>query len=446
MAENTQLQYLWKQISERAENLIVPVSYDAFIKPLEPVDFSNRKIVLKAQTDMAANVIMNKHADKLREAIVKCDLGVTDFRIFVEGSSAFPLEDEEDYFGATPPVSPLNKSFTFDSFVTGPGNKFVYAAAKAVAENPGDDTFNPLFIYGESGLGKTHLLHAIANDLAVKSPEKKVLYTTCENFLNDFLDSLAQKSGARFRSHYRNVDILMIDDVQFLKNKMQLQEEFFHTFNELKSQNKQIVLTSDRPPKEIPALEERLRTRFEGGMIADIQPPTTEMKIAILKRKAIDRKCAVPDDVLAFLAKDSGHDVRTLEGRLTKVIFASKLHEEPITLDLAKRALSESVSEREEQEDLTPDTIINAVCTYFKQKKDDLLGKSRQADFAKARQICAYLMCEMLSLPLVAVGEKLGGRDHTTIMYARDKMEKLSKLNEKVAKEIDDIKNIVLKK
>ena len=181
-------------------------------------------------------------------------------------------------------------------------------------------------------------------------------------------------------------------------------------------------------------------------MIADIQPPTTEMKIAILKRKAIDRKCAVPDDVLAFFAKDSGHDVRTLEGRLTKVIFASKLHEEPITLDLAKRALSESVSEREEQEDLTPDKIINAVCTYFKQKKDDLLGKSRQADFAKARQICAYLMCEMLSLPLVAVGEKLGGRDHTTIMYARDKMEKVASLNDKVAKEIDDIRNIVLKK
>ena len=445
MAENTQLQYVWKQISERVENLISPVSYDSFIKPLEPIDITGRKIVLKASTDMAANVVMNKHADKLREAIQKCDLGVNDFRLVVDGSKEFSMNIENDAIEAFQP-SPLNKNFTFDSFVTGPGNKFVYAAAKAVAENPGDDTFNPLFIYGESGLGKTHLMQAIANDLAVKSPEKRVLYTTCENFLNEFIDSIAQRSGAQFRLHYRNVDVLMIDDVQFLKNKTQVQEEFFHTFNELKAQNKQIVLTSDRPPKEIPTLEERLRTRFEGGMIADIQPPTTETKIAILRRKALDRKCAVPDDVLAFLAQDSGHDVRTLEGRLTKVIFASKLHEEPITLELARRALSESVKESESQEELTPDTIINAVCSYFKQKREDLLGKSRQADLAKARQICAYLMCEMLSLPLVAVGERLGGRDHTTIMYARDKMEKLAKLNDKVAKEIDDIKSIVLKK
>lgn len=445
MAENTQLQYVWKQISERVENLISPVSYDSFIKPLEPIDITGRKIVLKASTDMAANVVMNKHADKLREAIQKCDLGVNDFRLVVDGSKEFSMNIENDAIEAFQP-SPLNKNFTFDSFVTGPGNKFVYAAAKAVAENPGDDTFNPLFIYGESGLGKTHLMQAIANDLAVKSPEKRVLYTTCENFLNEFIDSIAQRSGAQFRLHYRNVDVLMIDDVQFLKNKTQVQEEFFHTFNELKAQNKQIVLTSDRPPKEIPTLEERLRTRFEGGMIADIQPPTTETKIAILRRKALDRKCAVPDDVLAFLAQDSGHDVRTLEGRLTKVIFASKLHEEPITLELARRALSESVKESESQEELTPDTIINAVCSYFKQKREDLLGKSRQADLAKARQICAYLMCEMLSLPLVAVGERLGGRDHTTIMYARDKMEKLAKLSDKVAKEIDDIKSIVLKK
>ncbi|MBR6703311.1 MAG: chromosomal replication initiator protein DnaA [Clostridia bacterium] len=445
MAENTQLQYVWKQISERVENLISPVSYDSFIKPLEPIDITGRKIVLKASTDMAANVVMNKHADKLREAIQKCDLGVNDFRLVVDESKEFSMNIENDAIEAFQP-SPLNKNFTFDSFVTGPGNKFVYAAAKAVAENPGDDTFNPLFIYGESGLGKTHLMQAIANDLAVKSPEKRVLYTTCENFLNEFIDSIAQRSGAQFRLHYRNVDVLMIDDVQFLKNKTQVQEEFFHTFNELKAQNKQIVLTSDRPPKEIPTLEERLRTRFEGGMIADIQPPTTETKIAILRRKALDRKCAVPDDVLAFLAQDSGHDVRTLEGRLTKVIFASKLHEEPITLELARRALSESVKESESQEELTPDTIINAVCSYFKQKREDLLGKSRQADLAKARQICAYLMCEMLSLPLVAVGERLGGRDHTTIMYARDKMEKLVKLSDKVAKEIDDIKSIVLKK
>ncbi len=444
MSENSQLQFTWKQILEKAEMIINPSSFNAFIKGLEPVDIVGRKIVLKALTDMAANVIENKHADSLRSAIAKCDLGITDFRLVVEGSMDHPVDFEEDASDSFR-NAPINKTFTFDSFVAGAGSKFVYAAAKSVAEHPGE-TFNPLFIYGESGLGKTHLMHAIANYVSQHYPDKKVLYTTCENFLNEFIDSIAQKNSARFRFHYRNVDVLMIDDVQFLRNKTQVQEEFFHTFNELSAQNKQIVLTSDRPPKEIATLEERLRTRFEGGMIADIQPPDHETKIAILKRKALDKKCPVPEEVLEFLAMNSGHDVRTLEGRLNKVIFASKLHEQPITLNLAKLALSESINENAEQEDVTAEKVVSAVCTYFKQKREDLIGKGKKAELVKARQICAYLLCEMLSLPLVAVGNVLGGRDHTTIMYARDKMEKLEKLNDRVAKEIDDIKNIVLKK
>lgn len=445
MAEHSQLQFIWKQISERVQNLISPISYNTYIKTLEPVDILGRVLVLKAETPLGATTIMKKHAEKIRDAMVKCDLGVKDFRLVVDGSEEFSLDFEEDAAESFQ-ASPINKNFTFDSFVAGAGSKFVYAAAKAVAEAPGE-TFNPLFIYGESGLGKTHLMHAIANYISRNYPEKKVLYTTCENFLNEFIDSIAQKSSAKFRFHYRNVDVLMIDDIQFLKNKTQVQEEFFHTFNELSAQNKQIVLTSDRPPKEIATLEERLRTRFEGGMIADIQPPDPETKIAILKRKAADRKYLIPDDVLEFLARDSGHDVRTLEGRLTKVIFASKLHEEPITLELAKKALNESVNESPEQEeDITPEKIMTAVCGYFKQSKEDVVGKGKKADLVKARQICAYLLCEMLSLPLVSVGNILGGRDHTTIMYARDKMEKLASLNDRVAKEIDDIKNIVLKK
>ena len=444
MAEHSQLQFIWKQISERVQNLISPISYNTYIKTLEPVDILGRVLVLKAETPLGASTIMKKHAEKIRDAMAKCDLGVKDFRLVVDGSEEFSIEQEEDASESFQ-ISPINKQFTFDSFVAGANSKFVYAAAKAVAEAPGE-TFNPLFIYGESGLGKTHLMHAIANEISRLYPEKKVLYTTCENFLNEFIDSIAQKNSAKFRFHYRNVDVLMIDDVQFLKNKTQVQEEFFHTFNELSAQNKQIVLTSDRPPKEIATLEERLRTRFEGGMIADIQPPDPETKIAILKKKAEDRKYIITDDVLEFLARDSGHDVRTLEGRLTKVIFASKLHEEPITLALAKRALSESVNETEDEEDVTPEKILNAVCSYFKQTRADLIGKGKRADLAKARQICAYLMCEMLSLPLVSVGNMLGGRDHTTIMYARDKMEKLASLNDRIAKEIDDIKNIILKK
>lgn len=443
MAELSQLQFIWKQVSERIQNLVSPISYNTYIKTLEPVDIMGRILVLKAETPLGANTIMKKHAEKIRDAMAKCDLGVKDFRLVVDGSEEFSLEQEDESLD-TFQSAPINKQFTFDSFVAGAGSKFVYAAARAVAEAPGE-TFNPLFIYGESGLGKTHLMHAIANQIARTHPEKKVLYTTCENFLNEFIDSIAQKSSARFRSHYRNVDVLMIDDVQFLKNKTQVQEEFFHTFNELSAQNKQIVLTSDRPPKEIATLEERLRTRFEGGMIADVQPPDIETKIAILKKKASDKKYVISDEVLEFLAQDSGHDVRTLEGRLTKVIFASKLHEESITLDLARKALNESVNESKEQEDVTAESIISAVCNYFKQSKADLIGKGKKADLVKARQICAYLLCEMLSLPLVAVGNLLGGRDHTTIIYARDKMEKLASLNDKIAKEIDDIKNIVLK-
>ena len=414
------------------------------------MDVVNRRIILKAPTDLAANTIMKKHAVPLREAIAKSDLGISDFRLVVDGSDTYTEEEDEGLGDDFKPV-PVNKNFTFDSFVVGSSNKFVYAAAKSVAEHPGE-SFNPLFIYGESGLGKTHLVQAIANYIAQKSPEKRVLYTTCENFLNEFIDSMisgkisSRDKGARFRLHYRNVDILMIDDIQFLAKKPGVQEEFFHTFNELSSQNKQIVLTSDRPPKEIATLEERLRTRFEGGLIADIQPPDLETKIAILKRKALERKCPMPDDVLEFLANDSGHDVRTLEGRLTKVLFASKLHEEPISLGLAKLALSESVSESgTSSEEITPDVIISSVCGYYKYKREDILGKGKKADLVKARQICAYLMCEMLSLPLISIGNVMGGRDHTTIMYSRDKIEELIRLNEKIAKEVDDIKNIVLK-
>ncbi|MBQ9729328.1 MAG: chromosomal replication initiator protein DnaA, partial [Clostridia bacterium] len=359
-----------------------------------------------------------------------------------DDSSTFSLESAYESDSFQP--SPINKRFTFDSFVAGMDNKLVYEAAKSVAENPGE-LLNPLYIYGESGLGKTHLLHAIANAIAERYPEKRVLYTTFENFLNEFINALTHRNNEKFRAHYRNVDVLMIDDIQFLSDKNAVQEEFFHTFNQLSQEHKQIVLTSDCHPDKIATLADRLRTRFNGGMIVDVQPPDLETKIAILKRKAMERKCVIPEDVLSFLAQNSNHDVRSLEGRLTKVIFASKLHEEAISLDLAKRALSESVSEDKEAEALTPDTVLSAVCGYYKMKREDLVGKGKKADLVKARQIASYLLCEMLSLPLVSVGKIMGGRDHTTIMYSRDKVEELLRLNERYAKEVDDVKNIILK-
>ncbi len=445
MTEKTQIDFIWKKISEKAQKLIPQMTYSTYVEPIVPVDIAGRKIVLRVVSEMGADILMKKYADQIKEAVVQSGAGLNGFIFVVDGSSVYTMENaaaEEDDFEPLP----IDKRFTFDSFVPGPSNKFVYAAAKAVAENPGT-SFNPLFIYGSTGLGKTHLMQAIANDIREKKPSLKVLYTTCEKFLNEVIDNMLTKNGGRdrdalFRAHYRNADVLLVDDIQFISKKIAVQEAFFHTFNELFAQNKQIIISSDRPPKEIAALEDRLRTRFEGGLTADIQPPDLETKIAILKRKALEKKCVLPEEVLEFLAKDSGTDVRTLEGRLTKLLFAAKLHEEPISLRLAKLALSEAVPE--EQETVTPEAVIKSVCSYYKISKSDLLGKNKKQEIVRARQICAYLMCEMLSLPLVNVG-KLLARDHATIIHSRDKIADFIKVNDRVAKDVDDIKNIILK-
>ena len=448
MAEFTQLEVMWNQVKERAKQLFSPITFSAFIEPLVPQDIVNRKIVLQAETDLTAGVIMTNHADKLRASVSTSETGLSDFIIIVEGSETYTLNEMPDALEET--TVTLDKRFTFDSFVVGPSNKFVYAAAKSVAEAPGEN-FNPLYIYGGTGLGKTHLMQAIANEIAEKKPSLHVIYTTSEKFLNEYVDSMYSKRGAgrdsesRFRNRYRNVDVLIIDDIQFWANKHGVQEAFFHTFNELFSQHKQIVISSDCPAKDLTTLEERLRTRFEGGLIADIQPPDLEMKIAILKRKALEKKYVIPDDVLSFLVRNTDNNVRTLEGRLNTVIFASKLHEEPISLKLASLALQESVGEGDAQEEVTPESILRAASHYFSLKESDITGKSKRQDLVRARQICIYLMCDMLSVPLISIGKVMGGRDHSTIIYARDKIADLMRLNDSVAKAVTDIKSAVLK-
>ena len=448
MSENEQYEFLWGRVREILRNTISPITYKTYIEKLAPIDIDGTKLVLKTDTELFANFISKSLTDKLKAAFRKADTGLTDFALVVEGSDdiVFTSEDEdaEDELGSS-----LDPKYTFDSFVAGKSNEFVLAAAKAVAKNPGAD-INPLYIYGASGLGKTHLLQSVANYLSLHKPGLRVLYTTCEKFINELIDSIYLNRGgnnrdlqARFRSRYRNVDVLLIDDVQFLAKKQAVQEELFHTFNALQAENKQIVLTSDVPPKEIATLEERLRTRFEGGLIADIQPPDTETKIAILKQKAFERKVILPADVAEFLARDSGTDVRTLEGRLTKVIFASKLHEKPITVELAAAALNEAVSE--EHEAVTADKIISSVCTFYKLDKEKLLGKSKKKELVQPRQICAYLMCEILNIPLVSIGKAMGDRDHTTIIHSREKVTNLLKINDRVAKDVEDIRNIILK-
>ena len=340
--------------------------------------------------------------------------------------------------------APVNPKFTFDSFVVGSSNELIYAAAKAVAENPGE-AYNPLFIYGGTGLGKTHILMAIANYIKMHSPSLNVLYATCEQFTNQLIDSIGRGKGspADFRRRYRNVDVLLIDDVQFLAKKQGIQTEFFHTFNELVMQNKQVVLTSDRPPKEIEILEDRLRTRFEGGLLADVQAPDLETRIAILRRKSEEQKCVIDIKVLTYIAEMNDCDIRSLIGKLTKVIFASKLHEKPITVDLVNEALKESAGER--QEELQMDDIINCVCNFYKVSRQDIIGKKKNKEFVEPRQVCVYLITDMMNLPLVTIGQKMGGRDHATIIYARDKIAELIKTDDQLKTEINDIRKMLLK-
>ena len=448
MAEKGNFDFLYTPIKEKMREIISHTNFITFIDNLVPVDIDGRIIVLETPTESFAKHITNTLAEKMREAILKADVGISDFRLKVEGSDdfAYNAPEEEEF---TPPTN-LNPNYTFDSFVVGKNNEFVYAAAYAVAKSPAGD-LNPLFIYGGTGLGKTHLIQAIAHKVLKDNPDIKVIYVTCEQFVNEIIDNMftgrgpdARDKSNKLRHHYRSADLLIIDDIQFIENKKAVQEEFFHTFNELVSKGKQIVISSDHSPKELTALEDRLRTRFSGGGLFDIQPPQLETKIAILKRKAFEKKCHVPDDVLQFLAQDSGDDVRTLEGRLTKVIFASKLHEEPISVTLAKSALNEAVSEGGKEE-ITPRSIIDAVTGYYKLGKNDIAGKSKKKEIVIPRQVCCYLMCELLSLPLIAIGKELGGRDHTTILYSRDKVEDMCRVNDKMAKDVDDIKNIILK-
>lgn len=447
--ENYEL--IWERALKHLKVSVSTIAYSTYIEQLKPVDLIGSKLILSTKSELFASEVARRLVDKIREALKLVGTGVTDIKLYVEGST-------EDYLarkGVAPVQSdidstPINPKYTFDTFVVGSSNRYLYAAAKAVAENPAD-SYNPLFIYGGAGLGKTHIMHAIANYIKQNNPLKTVLYATCEKFTSDLITTIRQgkaysQEGMNFRNKYRNVDVLIIDDVQFLAKKQSTQEEFFHTFNELYSQNKQIVLSADCHPKEIELLSDRLKTRFEGGLMAQVLPPDIETKIAILQKKAELRKYILSLDVALYLAEISDNDVRSLEGMLNKVIFASMLHEEPITLELAKEALNESAPSDGEKEVLTTDSIIDAVCNFYKIQRSDLLGKKKTKEVVEPRQICAYLMTELLSIPLVTIGQALGGRDHTTVIHARDKISELIKENTRVNTEIKDLKNMIIKK
>ena len=438
---------LWEQtFLPELEKTVTSISFGTFIKQLIPVDVRGNKIILGAKTKLFADRVSDDIlGSKIREALKNSDTYIEDFEVVIAENRDDYLKqlNEEQIEQMDIKGFPINPKFTFESFVVGSSNEFIYAAAKAVAENPGD-AYNPLFIYGGTGLGKTHILMAIANYLRVKKPSLNVLYATCEQFTNQLIESISKGkgNGADFRKKYRNVDVLLVDDVQFLAKKQGIQTEFFHTFNELVMNNKQVVLTSDRPPHEIEVLEERLRTRFEGGLLADVQTPDIETRIAILKRKSEEQKCVVNLKVLEYIAEMNDCDIRTLIGKLTKVIFASKLHERPITIELVNEALKESAGEK--QEEVQAEDIINCVCNFYKISKNDMLGKKRNKEFVLPRQVAIYLILDMMSLPQLTVGN-LFGRDHTTVIYARDKIDSQMKMDNKLSVEVNDIKKMLLK-
>lgn len=315
----------------------------------------------------------------------------------------------------------LNPRYTFDAYIQGSGNNLAAAAARAVAESPAK-AYNPLFIYGGVGLGKTHLMHAIAHAVLMKRRKARVVYMSAERFTNEMIDSISEAQMNKFRRNYRNVDVLLVDDIQFLANKERTQEEFFHTFNELHGAYKQIVISSDRPPKQIPTLEDRLRSRFEWGMIADIQPPDVETRSAILRKKAEQCGVPIPHDVTSLIAEKIPSNIRELEGALTRVIAYSSLQRQPVTLNLALEALQGLLSDSPVQV-LDIKSIQEIVAEYFGISLGDLLGKRRDQRVVRPRQVAMYLCKEMIGASYPEIGAQFGGKDHTTVMHAFRKVE-----------------------
>ncbi|MDP2685206.1 MAG: chromosomal replication initiator protein DnaA [bacterium] len=350
----------------------------------------------------------------------------------IQSPESSPKADAKNGFG-------LNSRYTFENYVVGKGNELAHAACLAVAERPGE-VYNPLFIYGGAGLGKTHLLQAVAHDVLKNNKGKKIIYVTCEKFTNEFIKSISKGNTEDFKNSFRSADILLIDDIQFLAGKEGTQEEFFHTFNALHQQNKQIVISSDRPPKAIPALENRLISRFEWGMIADVGQPDYETRIAILKSKCKEKNYSLSEDIITTVANNVQSNVRELEGALNRIIAFHQLNNTNPTVESVKNILSSVSNYHNREEALTPKQIITTVSEFFDISLDDLLGSSRKKEIVVPRQIAMYLLREEAKCSYPTIGQELGGRDHTTAMHAYEKIKKNVDTEEKTRQDINLLK------
>ena len=413
-------QVLWDQACAIMHTEMTDLTYNTWIKAaLRPLGYSGDQFFIEAVTDFYHQFVTPRYSvlisNSLSQAVGKP----------IKAQILTPAQADEYRAGITPDEKPadessLNPKYTFDTFVVGSNNRFAHAAALAVAEAPAD-AYNPLFIYGGVGLGKTHLMHAIGHYMLAQKPTLRVKYVTSEAFMNEMVNSLNKRNQAEFRERYRNIDVLMVDDIQFLTGKTGTQEEFFHTFNALHTAGKQIILSSDKPPREIAKLEERLRSRFEWGLIADISKPDLETRVAILQRKAEEELLRVDTDVLTMIAERVSSNIRELEGCLTRLVAYSSLTGRPVDRQLAEDALKE-IFARSEPRHVTCEDVMDAVAAYYSVTVDDLKSPRRSRDVAVPRQIAMYIARELVGAPLTLIGDAFGGRDHSTVNHACQKV------------------------
>jgi len=427
----------WEKVLEQLKETLSVPAFETWIRPVEFVSESDSEIILKVPSNFVKEMLETKYASLVNTTIKEVAGRDISINIIVEEKKP-----------KTPPVVIVNditlhKDYTFEEFVVGSGNKLAYAAARAISANPGK-VYNPLYIYGKVGLGKTHLLHAIGHELIKNFKDIKIVYTTAEKFTNEVIFAIqnAQSNSDlidRFHKKYRTTDVLLIDDIQFLAGKERTQEEFFHTFNELHNAGKQIVITSDVSPKELSTLEERLRSRFEWGLITDIQPPDFETRVAILKKKAQRENITISDEVLSYIANNIYSNIRELEGALIRLVAKASLLNENITVEFAKEALSDII--KQAAEPITVDRIKKVVAEYFSVDVESLSDKRRTQNIVLPRQIAMYLTREFTDLSLPQIGEAFGGRDHTTVMHAYAKIKEEAKKTETMRALIDEIVN-----
>ncbi|MCI7742471.1 MAG: chromosomal replication initiator protein DnaA [Clostridiales bacterium] len=422
---------IWEEIVKILSKQLTPTAISTWFSDCTPVEIDDCKLVLHTTTDFKRSIIISRFGDTIKAAL--SDLFSCDFDILVLAG------DEINDFSIKKKAEnslPEMEGYTFDRFIVGNSNKFAHAAALAVAEKPGV-TYNPLFIYGNSGLGKTHLLLAIGQEIHEKDPSKKIAYLKGDEFTNQLIRAIKDGTGEEFRTKYRNVDLFLVDDIQFIAGKQQTQNEFFHTFNNIYEAGHQIVITSDRPPLEMSLLDDRLRTRFEGGLMADIQPPDLETRMAIIRNKAAQLGLLLSDDAVAYIAENITANIRQLEGVIKRLTAYKEILDDVITIDSVKRAIKDVIKIGTYIP--TPEIIIKETAKYYSLKDEDLRGQNRSKNTAMARQVSMYLMRSLTNLSLKDIGTEYEDRNHATVLASIRKVEDLLKTDSSMAGIIRDI-------